>query len=624
MKTEKQIIHYLSSLPGVGKTRWATRLMRHHLKKGRGLIFYVAPTIDLLEEVRSILREGLDREHRKKIVFAVSSFQVSVREKVSEVLRDKIESGSDFSLADGSIVLMTHEGFLRLPQNLPRKDETLVIFDEARKLTAQLNPIHLANERERKMFRDLVAKNSSVVYGPSGEETPFRHFILSEWPKEIKEISHSSRSREHYASLREVISSAMNLRTDLYVRMKERKHWSDASDKWINFYEVTVPSRVFEGFREVILMAAFLEDSQMWHFLAASRRVRLVPLSEHPRYGRTLKSFHERMHRILERFSRVCLFPLSNQSTPLSMTRLVNGIMVPEKDYLEVKSALEEFGLQKTAVVKEVLMDRAARPPKPGTPERRALRVLRDAGAVGDPFSWYMRSAKKFIEVLKEEGKVEGKTLVVVNDRNIQKLERKHPSLKRISTVSNGLNKYKKSNTLIFAAAINPDPKVAALYRTILKDYDYVKDHLADSCVQSVTRLCVRDTQSDVVAYVILPDTAMAEILREKMLRIPPISSRALFTGTPCVALTTFNLERKRKPKTDTEKLSLKEKRKLTERNRLKKKRSSPIERQLNSKITLRSRYRKLNEEKPTRELAKKLAAIDQEILALRERKKIA
>lgn len=111
--------------------------------------------------------------------------------------------------------------------------------------------------------------------------------------------------------------------------------------------------------------------------------------------------------------------------------------------------------------------------------------------------------------------------------------------------MSHGLNQYRDSNTLIYIAAIHPNPMTIALYKSVIPQYDYLKDHLADSCTQAVTRLCIRDVESETIAYVLLPDLGTAELLRDKLLTRPTISTRAI-NGAGLMALSRLNAERSR------------------------------------------------------------------------------
>lgn len=529
---EKQKIYYLSCPPGVGKTRLAVHRMQAHLRESKGLIVYVAPTIDLLKEVRSFLCKGLEDSEREKIRTAVSETveRGTVSFRLTALLNGESLPGLPMQrLAPGSVILMTHRGFLSLPDTLPRKDEMTVIFDEAYKFTAEFKPIKLKNEKERKILADLIAKNSKAV-----RNTSFRKFKLMSWPVEAKLISHSKDGRKQFSVLSEVLESAMNSRTDLYVREGASQH---------HFHEITLPSRVFQGFKTSIIMSAFLEDTQMWHLLKDNPHVELKPLWVRKEYKHIKKRVLEHTARIRDRFARLCIFPLTLQSQPLSMTRLVNGVMVSSDKIDKLRTRLERLGigslynLMQMADYTSIL--------EPTESELKALHLLKKCKAKRNPFAWYMKTASEFVETLRQEGKVQGRVLVSVNERYTKELGDNYQEYLRISTMSHGLNQYRDSNTLIYIAAVHPNPMTIALYHAVIPEYDYLKDHLADSCTQAVTRLCIRDVESETIAYVLLPDMGTAELLRSKLMGRPTIATRAI-EGEGMLALSHLNPNRVR------------------------------------------------------------------------------
>ena len=605
----KTLIHYLSTLPGSGKTRLSNRRLRDHIRGGRGIMFYVAPTVDLLKEVRLALEKKLTEPQQKKIRFVVASRSMSIQRKVSGLLLGgTTEEGKFRKAAPGSVFLMTHEGFLRLPDNLPHKAEIDVVFDEARKFTAELQPVRLANAKEFSLFNDLLDNNSVDLLDRDGAATGFRRLRLDEWPKHLKSMTETVESRKNYSNLHSAVEAAMNSRTDLYVKMER-------SQKNFKFYEVVMPSRIFEGFKSVLLMAAFLEDSQMWHLLKSSKNIHLVSLLDMPENMALAAHFNERTIKIRKRFSYVGIFPLTEQVKPLSMTRLESAFMVPAALHSVIKASLEDLGMSSTLRLGELL--ERIETTEPTDAETKAVELLRSVKTHHNPFAWYMRAASKFLKGLRNEGKISGEILCVVNKKNHDYVSDHYPEWTRISSVSNGLNKYSDSNTLVFAAALNPNPKIAALYSSLLVDYNYALDHLADSCVQAVTRLCVRDTKSETVAYVVLPDTAMADLLRAKMLNRPIISMRAIDVLGSMVALSSLNPTRKRKLTTESV-TERKSRRAASEKQRSKDRVKDPVAKQLASLRALRSYYsRKIRDEGESKKFTDKVDTLNREIKSL-------
>ncbi len=553
---KKTTIFYWSALPGVGKTSLVIQRMQAHLSKNLpGIIIYVSPTKDLLSQVRTDIEAKIFPKLANKIHTIVSSSSAKKgASRISDTLRNLLlgkplsDRPKGFQVTSGSVILMTHSGFLTLPDDLPRKHELTIIFDEARKFASPLPKVVLTNLKEEALLSKLLTTNSSHLT-LDGENTGFRLLSLDSWPTGLKQITNTSNSRKQYNSLHEVMMAAKNPRVDVYFTKESR---SKKKETVFRFYEVIQPSRFFAGYKDVIIIAAFLESSQLWYLLqgkAVSRYISLKPLWEHPDY-RNLESKYDQVTKNIKiRFSKLCLFPLTDQTRPLSMTRLDTGIMVPRKDFKEIKRKLEALGCDSTGKLVDLDLGHLA---TPATPEqKKALRLLDKYGANTDIFSWYMGAALDFIKVLTKEEKIVGDVLAVVNDKKMKQLS-SYSTLRRIPVLSNGINTYRENNTLVFAAALNPKPALANLYKALLPDYTFELDHLADSCAQAVTRLCIRDINSDLVAYVIVPDTATAEILKAKLLNGPLISSRAA-DKNDMVALVTLNPDRKKTLRTVNE-----------------------------------------------------------------------
>jgi Type III restriction enzyme, res subunit len=554
IKMIRTTIYHLSALPGVGKTFIMVEKMRNHLlNKGKGIIFYVAPTTDLLDQVRGDLEANSSPSMCENIHKVTSSLS-RPNNKLSNIsitlrcmlLGNPLPSGTKVPrLKSGSIVLLTHAGFLTLPESLPRKTEITVIFDETRKFTEELPSVYISNEKEKTLLTSLVTSKGETIKTDEGEDTDFKKLTLKEWPKNLKAMTETSNSRKQYSVLWGIVKAAMNPRIELYIKI-ENEDKKDKKTKYC-FYAVTQPSKIFLGYENVILIAAFLKDSQMWHLLKKEEKektdIRLLSLWKHPDYTYLKKTFTEKTRDMRDRFYKICLFPLNEQNTPLSMTRLDTGIMVPRDRVKEIKRKLEKLKCNSTGKLLDLLSRKGS--VSATSYEKKALKLLKKNISIPDPFSWYVREANRFVDVLRSERKIEGDVLAVVNDKNIKTLSKKYPKLHRIPTANNGINSFQQNNTLVFMAALNPKPALTNLYSAILPKYNFTLDHLAESCAQAVTRLNIRDITSDMVTYVILPDTAMAELLRLKLLKRPLVSNRALAKITT-VALTTLNPARKK------------------------------------------------------------------------------
>jgi hypothetical protein len=514
-------IHYLSVEPGVGKTKWAVLEMARRIEEQEdGLTYYVAPTVSLIDETYHHLVKKVLVENPEKWIRRASSkgslSHITVARQIDLFINGGVYEGVTYNKSKpGTVILMTHEAFINLPANF-KKDNVSVIFDEARKFMAKMRPVHLTNPKENRHFSKILKANSKPLLNAEGKPTAFRRFFLDMSPSKFLALLSSSNGKEQFTNIKTLLEAARNPDVDVYVL--------NATAKQPNaFYKVIIPSRVFQGFKEVILMAAYLEDSQMWHFLKGARGFTLINLlHQGPYQAQIIDLLETRIEQIDRRFAAVTILPLTLQNRLLSMTRLGTGIMVPEAKMLSLKVKLESLKVTKTKRLISLL------DPSHGTvvtpPEQEALDLLHKYKVTTGPFAWYCNMAALVIAQLKKQGKLVGKPLAACNNDFKDILDNDYPVFHRISTNSHGQNKYMRSNTLFFTAAINPSNSDAALYKALLPDYNYANDYVADACVQCVTRLSVRDVNCKDKVYVILPDMALSKLLLAKLKDRPSLN----------------------------------------------------------------------------------------------------
>jgi len=285
-----------------------------------------------------------------------------------------------------------------------------------------------------------------------------------------------------------------------------------------SFYEIVLPSKIFEGFASVVVLAAHFEDSQMYHLLKESPGVRLVDIKR-VLGGPQIKA---RFAALVDRYSSVTILPLTPQQKALSKYQLRDQLLAPDR---HVDSILEEVGsatgLRKSLRLRA--MNSAYKFP-PG--HKRALKYLRGRGdIVFDVMGWYIQSASKAIQSIMKDEEIHGLPLIVLNNmyaKNEKYLamlrdEKDRPCMELLTLMNHGLNSYSDRNVIAFVAAVNPHPDMIQFYKERLPKYDFEKDHVADVCVQSVCRLSLRDPKSSEKVLVVVPDLAIASLLEEKM-----------------------------------------------------------------------------------------------------------
>ncbi|MBX9806450.1 MAG: hypothetical protein K2X95_01495, partial [Flavobacteriaceae bacterium] len=75
-------VDYASVLPGAGKTLWAIKKMRKVLEEKSEVIIYVAPTSNLLWEVKRALVKTLDKDLHDAITLVLTETSNSVAREI--------------------------------------------------------------------------------------------------------------------------------------------------------------------------------------------------------------------------------------------------------------------------------------------------------------------------------------------------------------------------------------------------------------------------------------------------------------------------------------------------------------------------------------------------------------
>lgn len=449
-------IHYLSTFPGIGKTYWARNFLRSRMLLNKELLFYVAPTKALLEEVhRKMLKDGaptkkihlfLSSTRRK----ASGSSQVDfsresrlelkktseyaaegrVYDKVVETITNSVE-GPD-ALPDGCVLMMTHEAFIRLP-TFERQNNITVVFDEARKfvlepLAATEDKVVKEGNAKRKWKKGnevtldtvvdidamnaLLGEHSEKVSIPrsKGQDGSIYYLLkpkLGEIPADLsKFMTSSDSSLMQYPSIKKMWRQACNPRFDVYVRVtKTVKGTGSTRALSLLVHEILIPSKVFHGYQKVILLGAYLNSSQMFHLLLSDRTVKLVDLRSLEL--KSLDFIRERESGMLDRFASVTVWPLTQDHLKISINKYDSAVVVPEQYAKEVAEALSNLGISMKTLLdkfgaaaykKEMLRDGLVpprnRPSEVITDAEMAfLDLLEDSGGHPDLFVWFMEQS---------------------------------------------------------------------------------------------------------------------------------------------------------------------------------------------------------------------------------------
>ena len=620
----KTIIYYLDVLPGVGKTTWAINEMSRRMVAKEVITLYVAPSLDLLKQVRSDLLSLAETQVKNpksliRLIEASESGKYGTWVSVAEQLRLALAGGKPFanSTADsvpksplGTIIFLTHEAFLK--RYTIDKTNVSVIFDEARKFVTKPEEIMLKSPEEEKWFSSLLKLGSEPLLDKDGNETEFYKVVRTKVPKNLNSSLTSTDSRLQYKEIDAIVHIIKNPDIDLYVSENEKK-WRRTK---FRFHQVVIPSNIFIGFKEVVLMSAFLKDSQMWHFLYRNPNVDLIDIQRDGPYKWAVnKEFFKRTEQIKTKFNLVTIIPLTKQTNPVSLTRYTNGILVPEHAELILKMLLEKEGYADTKDILHLMRNRDNMVLT--DKHRSALAILDKYNAEANPFDWYCKIAMKVVNNLKRAGKLKGKPLAVANKKSglDDHIKKNYPGFELIPINSQGMNIYQHHNCMFFSAAINPDRESKHLYNALLPDYNFSLDHVADVCTQSVTRLSIRDIKSTKRVYVIVPDLAMAKLLREKLKEEPSVNM-AVASHYRMTAFNNLNPERINSAPRTT--FRTEDERAQATKDKHKKWMSDETNRKVASKRNSISRYRKaIRETGPDENLNIKIRKLEQDIKQL-------
>lgn len=427
------------------------------------------------------------------------------RSTIAETIVDLVADRERCPL--GTIVVMTHEAFLRLPPELPRRSRIRVFFDEARKFIMQVTSSvkivgardtaaleHFLTTHRDREFATKIKKKVKIASAGNPE------FILirldrTEQPGQIAKALTSSnvnRGKEHIA-LMEILKVAQDRMMDVYVSLK------DTSDKVRNIrmfevHKVAVPSRVFCGYRSVLLMSANFTASQMFHLLNNAPQVTLVPLFSVNKELRRIMA--NRITILSESSSRAVIVPLTLETAKISRGRIRDDMLIPTtakksfiEDYKEIKASADWS-------------------------ESNLAKLVVKHGGTLHLVPWLLQKALAKVERLRKKNLVKGGNALVVLNKGFEYLLQGVEGVEVMSTHSHGLNKHSGKNTIIYLPAINPTPEICRLFSILIPAYQPDLDYAGEACLQAVTRTSLRDPSAKGRVYIILPDLGLTRILR--------------------------------------------------------------------------------------------------------------
>lgn len=539
-------INYVSGLPGLGKTHWLVqKLIKEFLDSSTRdsyLTVYVAPTIKLLKQFRHDLLSSkqLTEQQQERLasriylVDSTSGGRSSVTQTLEVIIKGGTTSNGNllYPLAKGSIVLVTHKLFVDTPE-FPNSKQFRVFFDEARNCITQESKIILSKEEITELFRRFTIERIKPT-------NPFVKVIDAPSPNDARSFITALKSRKghNWDSLVSILQKIANPRQDVYLVAIGEFNPS----KPMAFYSIVLPTKIFEGFREVTVMSAFFKDSQMYHLLERYSDHRLVLkdiTSEVINYAPT------RVRKLFGRLNDLIIAPLVKSpveyrwdsgtkmerlhSDMLTSQHLTRDFLVPKQLSLKLTSLLaslnygyKPYNLRKA---NELLTEgkHYEVPKLQSAVLRKVMSADEDNEIEWNPLLWYAKSA---LEVINSWPFLNRRSppLAVINKavgqsyftRIPEAVKSAIPEFRYISSKSNGMNCYIESNAMAFLGAFNPTPDLISFYREILPNYDFSKDGVIDICIQSLGRLAIRDADSNTPVLLVVATSDIAWQIKDK------------------------------------------------------------------------------------------------------------
>ncbi len=283
---KSQIVYYTNAIPGSGKTHWAVQKIIEHLSNdSTDVILYCAPTIQLLRSVYDTILENLpkncDASSLKLICSDTSSdindylaasfknlsvFYESTALRNSKLSDDVFPVFNSTAIRPGNVVFITHAAFwnanFRLRNNTFKlKKRITLIIDEARdcyisSVSFCINDIHTA--QKFKKYLNFSYSDDFAIIDPIKLS---KNFLRCNGFHEY--LFDSGSINVSVIELLDKLSKKSNV--DLYVFC----HSDTRSHRFI-LSVIRAPYEALYGWKNVYLLSAFYEYSQLYHMLKSA------------------------------------------------------------------------------------------------------------------------------------------------------------------------------------------------------------------------------------------------------------------------------------------------------------------------------------------------------------------
>jgi hypothetical protein len=482
------------------------------LKSDPKYIFYVAPTRQLLEQTYKRLCNRLTTKQQRRVHVAyaddtVHAGSVSVEKKLTNVFAGHGSDGHDKRpWKEGSILFITHKAFLEYMGNY--KDicaETLVLFDESRKWAEVMDTVFLDDDAQQyfsTLFKTYPFKSGDKTY------VTIQMLKAKPVPENQKVSKLQGKSAARAFKILDTMHTALLPGKDKVIRTEAFVFFSGKGDNR-RMIRITLPSHPFLGFKDVYVLSANFESSQM-HAFMKMEGTNVVDKSKWFMDKFSKEGYDKSLDGAVRRYENVVIVPLLGDSQPPSVSKYYSGgCILPRSEFLRFGNTLKEMGVS-TAQLYQVA--RSIRTGSVSKFNRPIKKLLKSVKANMDMHDWLVKKAIKVVRYWVKKYPTEQKPILFVN----HKFRDKYSTLNEFVHVNHakaeGDNSFVKCNAVVFLPAINPIPQLAQLLNSKLSPYGYDadEDFVVDKAIQCIGRGNVRESKSNEKMLAIVPTLGLA------------------------------------------------------------------------------------------------------------------
>nr|WP_232458361.1 DEAD/DEAH box helicase family protein [Burkholderia ubonensis] len=297
-----RVLGYANGLMGSGKTYIFINeiALPHYRNQHNSVAVYCAPSEPLIEQVeKDALAAGIPPTH----LFCVLAKHCKGR--VADRFRDHLIGSSRRDIKrvpDGSIILITHECLARSEFDMSGKERAVLIYDEARACLQDNYHLRIPEEVYEYLTEPRIhpvpidiqqdtqaTEVIAMMITPECIEKPItdddgnikESIEIWRWghrwidPPTIDEIysllpSNMSDRNDRAKAIVDFLESVYSSSLDVFVSVYTKKGKDNKIEYIVN--NVLSPARMFRKFAKVLILSAFFETSQMFHFLHPTKQ----------------------------------------------------------------------------------------------------------------------------------------------------------------------------------------------------------------------------------------------------------------------------------------------------------------------------------------------------------------